>query len=183
MGSLLSEAQTSKLRFGVRERLRSRVLSDMESALGSLLEPCNNSSYIQKSTYKKRDNSLLPNGRVCDALLRSFSDDIDLGRAIWKKNLLPLARRMESIHPGSFMEITEKCFVALMYGCGQSGRPDVGMEIVKAARKNRWSPEEIAKLATAYTQGCRSARYKQHVSAFSLKRIIDKNADEILKIE
>ena len=90
---------------------------------------------------------------------------------------------MEELEPGSFLEITEKCFVALMFGCGRSSRPDIGMEIARAARKSVWSQEEVAKLSGAYDQGCRSARNQQDIAAFSLKRIFDRSMDESLRIE
>lgn len=176
--ALLSEEQSSKLRLGVRNQLRLLVLSDMDAALEAF-SARNNSS----SSPRLQKSSLLPNGRVCDALLRSFSDDIEVGRAVWKKSLLPLARRMEKQTPGAFLEITEKCFVALMFGCGRSSRPDIGMEIARAARKSKWSPEEIDKLAVAYSQGCRLARSQQDISAFSLKKILDKSMEESLRIE
>ena len=81
-----------------------------------------------------------------------------------------------------FLEITEKSFEALMFGSGRCRRPDVGMEIAKAARKCEFGDEAMRRLARAYLQGCRSADYQRESTTF-FQDILDKSADEYLRIE
>jgi hypothetical protein len=178
---LLSDDETLRLRVLVRNRLRFALIRDLS---GTVSQYSDNSIISNCIGRREQDGTLLlPNGRVCDALLRSYSDDVEMARAIWKCELLPLARKTETVRPSSFLEITEKCFVALMFGCGRSGRPDIGMEIARAARRSKWSREEITKLAAAYKHGCRCAKYQQERSVFSIKNIFDKSLDASLRIE
>ena len=81
-----------------------------------------------------------------------------------------------------FLEITEKSFEALMFGSGRCRRPDVGMEIAKAARKSEFGEAVMQRLAKAYLQGCRSADYQRDRTTF-FQKILDKSADESLRIE
>ena len=183
----LSESEVRLLRLAVRSALRNRVVAAMEAGVRDQLEQ----STISTTTTTSDVEKLVPNGRLCDALLRAFSDDVELGRLIWKRDLLPLARKLQrhALSPDNgggdlslFLEITEKSFEALMFGSGRCRRPDVGMEIAKAARKSEFGEAVMQRLAKAYLQGCRSADYQRDRTTF-FQEILDKSADESLRIE
>lgn len=94
------------------------------------------------------------NGRICDAFLRSFNDDVDRAKAVWITQLLPLAGQVR-IKRGDYdyMEITEKSLEAMMFVSGRSHSPDLALEIAKSVRKRNWSLQLRKKLAMAYCRG------------------------------
>ena len=103
---------------------------------------------------KKVIHSFNINGRVCDALLRSYADNVDEARMIWRKQLLPLAEEVKNCRGvKDYNEITEKSFEALMFVCGYSDRPDIALEISISVRKRNWSLMLREKLAFAFSRG------------------------------
>lgn len=80
-------------------------------------------------------------------------------KAFWTRELLPRARRTETISPaaGLFTETAEKALEALMYVAGLALRPDIGLEIASTVRKRKWSLEQREKIAKSYSIGKRSA--------------------------
>lgn len=96
---------------------------------------------------------LLLNGRLSDAILRSYSDNVVEAKRIWKSMLLPLARRADAQVPGAFLEVSHKSLEALMFNSGCCGRPDIGLDIAITARKRQWPRHVVARLARAYAHG------------------------------
>ena len=62
------------------------------------------------------------NGRISDSILRCYLDQPDLARVVWKKQLLPLALKMEKgneIHNGN------QVLSSFLYMCSYLGLPFV----------------------------------------------------------
>ena len=94
------------------------------------------------------------NGRICDALLRSYSYDINECISFWKNELLVLAKAVkENRSVNEYKELVEKSFEALMFVSGQSMRPDIALEIAINARKQNWNLGQREKLSAAYYRG------------------------------
>jgi hypothetical protein len=94
------------------------------------------------------------NGRICDALLRSFNSDVVRAKQVWKSQLLPLAEAVRLIRGSTdYMEIAEKSFEAMMFVSGRSRSPELALEIAKSVRKRDWILSIRKKLALAYYRG------------------------------
>ena len=186
----LTKREMRLLRLKVRKVLTQRILAALAVGVHKHVSDETETTAATSSGDGGKE-SLLPNGRLCDALLRAFSDDVELGRTIWKRDLLPLARKLQrhavstsenKTDTSPFLEITEKSFEALMFGSGRCRRPDVGMEIAMAARKCKFGEDAMRRLARAYVQGCRSADFQRDRTTF-FQDILDRSADESLRIE
>ena len=111
-------------------------------------------------------NSANINGRICDALLRAFDNDVDAARSIWRSQLLPLAEKVKASRgDDAYAEMVQKAFEALMFVCGRSFRPDVALEISKSVRKRSWTHQARQKLAASYRRGSQFPNARVRISA------------------
>eukprot|EP01042_Synura_sphagnicola_P000766 gene766-850_t len=95
------------------------------------------------------------NGRMCDAFMRCFSDDVEAVQSMWKRDFLPMAIKLEKLSPGSFDEISSKAMESLMFISGCKRRADVGLQVAITARKRAWNSVLRKKLARSYSSGYR----------------------------
>ena len=124
------------------------------------------------------------NGRVCDALLRSYSTDIDAARKLWKEELLPIAQRVRKCRGmNAYREITEKAFEGLMYLCGVTYRPDVALEIALAVRKRNWSLQMRSKLSQAYSRGYTRKGSKAQIQRANNFNILNRGLERSVEAE
>ena len=65
---------------------------------------------------------IIPNGRLCDAVLRCYVDDCDKAKNVFKA-LVSLGNKAEVFRDGTMLEMAEKAMEALMYIAGINYRP------------------------------------------------------------
>ena len=110
---------------------------------------------LQRRLYESdfaTEASVVFNGRLCDAILRTYVSDLDQARAVWLKKLLPLAKRCDLLSPGALLEAAEKALDAMMFLAGYNDRADLGLEIAKTARGRAFSRVCMIKLAKSYSR-------------------------------
>jgi pentatricopeptide repeat protein len=93
------------------------------------------------------------NGRIVDALLRTYLGDVRRARVLWTSELYPLALTSANGQGKLIQDIAEKGLEALMYVSASSDRADIGLEIAITARKRKWKRKKLDKLAQAYAIG------------------------------
>lgn len=72
---------------------------------------------------------IIPNGRVCDAILRCYVDDCNKAKDVLKV-LISLGTKAETIHKGVLLEIAEKSMEALMFVAGINYRPGTNTDSI-----------------------------------------------------
>ena len=128
------------------------------------------------------------NGRLCDAYLRCYLDDIHQAKSVWKSKILPLSCKVTKIYNSSsnsnFDEIAEKSLEALMYISGYNGELDIALEIALTARKRSWSAQVRKNIAISYVSG-KSANPKPMSSFYGnlLQSTLESSIESELGVE
>lgn len=94
------------------------------------------------------EDALVLNGRLSYALLRCYANDIVSAKALWKKELLPLASK--AADPTAVLQLSAE---ALMFCSGQCADIDTALELARSARKRKWSADVLSKLARQFYAG------------------------------
>jgi len=94
------------------------------------------------------EDTLVINGRLSYALLRCYANDITSAKALWKKELLPLASK--AADPTAVLQLSAE---ALMFCSGQCADIDTALELARSARKRKWSADVLEKLARQFYAG------------------------------
>jgi hypothetical protein len=154
------------------------------------------SNTLLSRVVEKPKRGLKLNGRICDAVLRCYVDDVSKAKYIWKEKLLPLARRTEHEESkalgtparepentsaraqrlNAFDEIAQKGLEALMFVSGYARRADLGFEIALTARKRSWPMDSRQRLGRAYVQGKVQASAQQQGAQSLSEREREKKA-------
>ena len=90
-------------------------------------------------------------GRLTDAYLRCFGDDVRAAMLAWKRNVRPQLRCIEDRERRH--DIVRKSMEAIIYACGQLHRPDIALEVAISIRGKKWTTAEKRGLARAYVHG------------------------------
>ncbi len=128
------------------------------------------------------------NGRLCDAYLRCYLDNIHLAKSVWKSKILPLSSKVTKIYNNSsnnnFDEIAEKSLEALMFISGYNGELDIALEIALTARKRSWSAQIRKNIAVSYISG-KAANPKPISSLYGnlLQKTVESSIESELGIE
>lgn len=144
------------------------------------------------------------NGRLCDAVIRTYLEDPEGARQVWLKTLLPMARRLQNATYTAFpfllspektnqsqqpivLEVAEKALDALMFVAGFNGRADIGLEVAKTARSRGLTSAVLIKLAKSYSRG-KIERIIMRENGSSLKddsntSFLGKSISTIVKVE
>jgi len=128
------------------------------------------------------------NGRICDAYLRCYLDDIKKAKSVWKTKILPLSSDVSKLYNGSsnsnFDEIAEKSLEALMYISGYNSELDIALEIALTVRKRGWSAQIRKNVAVSYLSG-KMANPKPFSSLYGnlLQNAIESSIESELGVE
>lgn len=106
------------------------------------------------------------NGRLADAYLRCYGEDVRGAMRAWRLHIQPYLKRLSSDIQRK--EVTVLSMQAIMYLTGLVRRPDIALEVVYAIRGKKWSVLEKQSLAKAYVHG-RNRANKYGIMSVSAK--------------